>query len=209
MTADFTMSGTGRQQVAEAYPLYWPDGWPRTAAGKRTHSLYKLSLARSMVELMDEVYRLGGRQAVLSTNVPTRRDGLPYASMREPDDPGVAVYFLYRGKQRCFACDKWRTVRENVRALSMAISALRSLERCGVTEMLDRAFAGFMALPDPERTKSWWNVLGVPREAGREQIETAYRELARLHHPDKENGNGERMAEINEAVRRAREAVTI
>ncbi|WP_433217931.1 DnaJ C-terminal domain-containing protein [Dactylosporangium sp. CS-047395] len=48
-----------------------------------------------------------------------------------------------------------------------------------------------------------YEVLGVPRSAGREEIQRAYRRLARRHHPDvsAEPGAEERFKEINAAYR--------
>ena len=49
--------------------------------------------------------------------------------------------------------------------------------------MLERAFAGFAALPAPG-VRHWWDVLGVPAFASTEQIKAAFRDLAKIHHPD-------------------------
>jgi molecular chaperone DnaJ len=47
--------------------------------------------------------------------------------------------------------------------------------------------------------KDYYKVLGVPREADEKAIKTAYRRLARKHHPDVSKGSAERFKEINEA----------
>lgn len=48
------------------------------------------------------------------------------------------------------------------------------------------------------KTKDYYKVLGVARDADEQTIKKAYRRLAREHHPDK-GGKPEKMAEINEA----------
>lgn len=49
--------------------------------------------------------------------------------------------------------------------------------------------------------KDPYEVLGVERTASAEEIKHAYRKLSRLHHPDREGGDHERMAEITTAYR--------
>lgn len=48
-------------------------------------------------------------------------------------------------------------------------------------------------------TKDYYKILGIPRNATKEDIKKAYRRLAHLYHPDKAGGSGERFKEINEA----------
>lgn len=192
--------------VMEAYPLTWPEGQPRKAHHERRHGPFKVSLGVARDELMNELKLLGAKDIVVTSNVPTRRDGLPYADAREPSDPGVAVYFERKGKQYVFACDTFGRFAQNLRAVGMTVAAIRSIQRYGATEMLEQAFRGFAALPPANREKPWTEVLGVHPTASPAEIAAAYRELARIHHPDA-GGSSERMAEINDAFRRATNGV--
>jgi hypothetical protein len=145
--------------------------------------------------LFGQIKLLGGTHIVLSTNIPLRRDGLPYAGQRQPDDRGVAVYFLRRGKQMVFACDRWEKVEDNMRAIEKTIEAIRGIERWGASEMMERAFQAFEALPAP---KSCWDVLGLTPGASEDAINSAYRTKAKGAHPDA-GGSQAAMAELNRA----------
>jgi len=47
--------------------------------------------------------------------------------------------------------------------------------------------------------KDLYNILGVSKSASADEIKRAYRKLAHLHHPDKNNGDDSKFKEINEA----------
>ena len=53
-------------------------------------SQFQVSFAKARDELLVELKRLNATNIVISSNVETRQDGLPYARSKEPDDPGVA-----------------------------------------------------------------------------------------------------------------------
>lgn len=50
--------------------------------------------------------------------------------------------------QFVIANDQFREVRLNMAAIVMSLKALRQLDRCGSTGLLERAFKGFSALPE-------------------------------------------------------------
>ncbi|MAM87523.1 MAG: J domain-containing protein [unclassified Hahellaceae] len=181
--------------TAEAYPLHWPDGWPRCSSPD--YARFKITPGRARDELFQELERLGAEHIVLSTNIELRLDGLPYANRRPPQDEGVAVYFQYQGQAMVFACDRWKGVHNNIQAVRKTIEALRGIERWGASDMLQRAFAGFEALPDFSE-RSWWLVLGVSRTDSPEAVRTAYQTLRSRHHPDR-GGDPEDFRQIQRA----------
>lgn len=185
--------------MADAYPLSWPDGQPRHK-GPRSNGRFKVGFVVAREELATEVDRLGGRNVVLSTNVELRLDGKPRADRSNPSDPGVAVYMTLKGKPMVFACDRWKDVKDNIRAISKTIEALRGIERWGSGSMMERAFDGFTALPSPQdkTERNWWEVLCVPYDATIFQINEAYRRRAKDRHPDN-GGSDALMAELNAA----------
>ena len=181
------------------FPLSWPFGWKRTKTPGR--SQFKTEPGRSTTFLMEEIRRLGGASVVISSNAAYRNDGMPYARQPNISDAGVAVYFKRRGKDMVFACDSYWTIHENIHAIGKTIEALRAIERYGASDMMERAFTGFTALPAPivmGAKRPWWEVLGLPSGAHPDQVRAAYRELAAVHHPDR-GGSAGRMAEINAA----------
>lgn len=178
----------------EAYPLQWPAG--RLRKPYPQSSDFRVTLGKAIQDVREEVRRLGGSRLIISSNLPTRRDGLPYANSSQPADRGVAVYFTYKGKPMCFACDRWNRVEDNMRAISKTIEALRGIERWGTGQMVEQAFTGFVALPAPEQP---WQTLGLSSSSPtRAEIDEAYRKLAMKHHPDR-GGDPQAMARINAA----------
>jgi len=179
--------------MTEAYPLQWPPAWPRADEHERSRFgkwNNPVSVARGVADVMYELKLLGASSIVISTNVPVGKGGLPLSDKREPQDPGVAVYFLREGKSQCIPCDKWSRVGDNLRAVAKTIEALRGIERWGAKNMVDAAFQGFKALPSPEmvlampQARSWHAVLGVSSDSPIEVRRAAYRALAKTRHPD-------------------------
>lgn len=194
----------------EAYPLCWPDGWPRHK-GQREYGQFKGTPGKVQRELLQEIDRLVlgvearrytlDEEVVISTNVELRQDGYPYANRRKPEDPGVAVYFQRKGKKQCFACDKYNEVWKNMRAIQKTIEALRGIERWGSSDMLDRAFTGFVGLPAPGE-RPWWEVMGLNGTESHQVIKDRYRVLAKTRHPDR-GGSDQQFSELNQAYNTA------
>lgn len=190
-------------ETVTAFPLSWPPGYPRVRY--RSRSPFKVkSFETSREQLFAELRRMGATKIILSTNIPIRQDGMPYADLarRRIPDPGVAIYFHFRGSQRSLACDKWERLEDNLHALELTIEAMRGLERWGASSILERAFTGFTALPAPPQ---WWDVLGVQPEASLETCERVYREKIMRAHPDVGGTEG-MAASLNWAIEEARKA---
>jgi len=188
--------------MIEAYPLHWPDGFQR--AKYRSRSKFKVaSFSVTRDRLIREIKLLGGTEIILSTNIPLRNDGLPYARGANPADPGVAVYFKMKGQPRSLACDTWKLVEDNLHALELTVAAMRGLDRWGCSDMLDRVFRGFTALPAPTQAKPWWEVLQCKQTDHIDDIEENFRHLAKRMHPDL-GGSVSKMTELNHAIAEAR-----
>lgn len=190
--------------MIEAYPLTWPFNYPRTK--RPQSSQFDTSFATARDAVVKEIKLLGGKNTVISTNVPLRNDGLPYASFAKPKDAGVAVYFTFERESVVFACDKWDRIEDNLQAIRKTIEAIRGLDRWGVSEMLKRAFTGFKALPEHAASESCFTILGVSENATQVEIKEAYRKKAMETHPDK-GGDADMFAKIQHAYKQATASV--
>jgi len=207
---------------AEAYPLYWPEGWKRTSNAERKNAQFSrretnyrdghswstkkwLTVFDGVKRIQESLERMGVHRndLIISTNVPTRLDGTPRSDRKEPDDPGAAVYWRNDGNapMRCMAVDRYTTVADNLAAIAATLEAMRAIERHGGAEILDRTFRGFAALP-ASTSRAWWEVLGINRDASPGEIDASYRHAARLKHPDA-GGSNDAMAELNMARQQA------
>jgi hypothetical protein len=174
-----------------SYPLTWPSGWKRTMDPSRSRfGSYnkKPSVEKATSEILNELRLLIGinEDIILSTNIKLRNDGLPYSGQSEPKDTGVAVYFKYNNQDTVIACDSFDKVGCNIYAIALTIGAMRGIDRWGCSELMQRAFTGFKALPDSGSLtlNNWWNILGVESGSNIETVKTAYRRLAMKYHPD-------------------------
>jgi hypothetical protein len=191
----------GSAMTVEAFPLQWPVGWDRTPSHKRSAGAFSITLAKARDGIVKEVKLLGGRHLVINSNLQLRNDGLPYASQPRLVDQGIAVYFEYKGKPMCFACDRYARVEANLRAIELTIAALRGIDRWGASDMMERAFTGFTALEHaPE--KGWREILGVSVTAQSHEIDQAYRRLRSQFHPD-HGGNSEQFQRVQWAYEQA------
>lgn len=189
--------------TAQAYPLDWPEGWPRA----RTYgeARYSVGYSIALSEMLHELGLLKATGIVVSSNLRLRRDGLPYAAEagRKIDDPGVAVYFMRQGKQQVIACDKWNRPQHNIRAIGLTVVGLRAIARAGATELLDRAFTGFRALPEHVED-AWWTVLGCSPDANIDEAKATHRQQINKHHTDR-GGDLDKLIAVNRAWAQAQE----
>lgn len=179
------------------YPLCWPEGLARTNWRERKPSPFRVQFAKARDEAMREFRLFNADDVLISSDMQA-------FSTTEPDDPGIALWFRWKGSWRCIACDTYSSLTANLRAVGLTVESLRTMERYG-TQMLDQLMTGVavQALPAPG-PKAWYVVLGVPESAPLNAIETVFRQLAAMHHPDTPGGSTERMAEINAAIAEAR-----
>jgi hypothetical protein len=191
--------------MGEAFPLSWPVGFPRTKYRKRAP--YKASVAPARDQVLRELRLMGSPdwQVVISSNAPVSSRTMQMLAIKaEPSDPGIAVYFRRKDKPFVIACDQWDRMADNLRAVALTIEALRGLDRWGCSEMLERVFQGFAALPAPESVATtWWDVLSVDRRDSLDTIEMMFKAKMRKAHPDM-GGSVAEAQRLNKAIEEAR-----
>jgi len=200
------------------FPLQWPEGWSRTKPWGRSRSKFEPHFVTDRDDVLHWLAKRGSH-VVITSELPLRNDGLPYYA--SVGDPGIAVWWVERGQERVLACDRWSRADENMRAISKTLEALRGLTRWGAHEMVERAYAGFAALPgagetatgsgppEPPRKLGWRELFGVQAlfetligsstDDLLAVVKARHRKLIAEAHPDA-GGDVARAAELNAAL---------
>lgn len=178
---------------ASAYPLCWPDNFPRTA--RREPGQFKTSLAGALKNVEMSLARFGKDSGKPVTNIVLSSNCT--LGRARPEDPGVAVWFVWEGRQVCIPVDRYTTPEANLQAIHHVLEARRTELRHGTLAIVRATMTGFIALAAPG-TAPWWQVLGVTKDAAIAEIDSAYRRLAKERHPDR-GGSDTMMAELNRA----------
>lgn len=184
--------------MSSAFPLHWPENWPRTPAPMK--SQFKTSLSGALKNVQDSLKRFHAdsgkecKEVLISSNVTL--------GAQNPKDSGVAIYFTWDGINTCIAVDRYAKVEENLQAIHHVIEAERVKLRHGGLNLVRAAFRGYVALPPPSSSKDahWSEVLKVPRTASIQDIDKAYRERAREIGPN----DSQKMLRLNLARDKAR-----
>lgn len=188
--------------------------WPGEPTKQRRSSQFSASWSATLNLLDRELTQLGSKNVVIQVALSERDirlDGYPRANAR-PDHPGVIVSLDSAYGPLSYPCDTFYDWRDNLRAIALALEALRSVDRYGVTKRgeqytgwrqiesgsmtRDAAAVHLAAAADPHATMP--HLITQLRE-GR-MLDAAYRMAAKRLHPDA-GGTAERFQEITEAKR--------
>lgn len=204
-----------------AYPLAWPRQVPRSHNYER--GTFDGTPGRIYGELLKAIDKLSLRQksrthtirhaVVISTNARLNRDGSANANDldRAGMDPGAAVYFPIDGVTTCIAIDRYDRIWKNLRAIQRTLEAFILIERHGGSGLLKQAFTGFAALPAPGdvQPRTCWEVLGIEPTQSAQAIDDAWRQRAKVCHPDRPGGSHDAMSELNTARDQAAAQATL
>lgn len=172
-------------------PLDWSG--PSTPGGGRVVARFKATYPATLELLFREVAQLGGKHLVIQADLrerDIRTDGLPRANARYGEHPGVVITFDSAFGPLRYASDTFTDWQDNLRAVALALEALRAVDRYGVSKRGEQ-YTGWKALPaggqvtfpSADAALRWMaeqdDADALPEYAG-----TIYRNLARRFHPD-------------------------
>jgi hypothetical protein len=197
--------------VYRPLPVVWPSG-NRTPASARAYSRFKASYSATLNLLVRELRYLGvyqGDTVVFETGFQEheiRLDGLPRRGAK-PADPAIILSFESRYGPLRYGCDTYATHDANLRAIALALEALRAVDRYGVTKRGEQ-YQGWKALPAAGETMTARTAAIVIRDMAEVTNELpladAARRAARKVHPDV---GGTR--ELWDRLQRAREVLGV
>lgn len=190
--------------------------WPGEPTKSRQRSRFDSPWGSTMGLLADELRHLSAREILLQiaiTKDDLRLDGWVRANAY-PSHPGVILTFESKkiGRTLSYPCDTFDDWKANVRAIALALEALRKVERYGVTRRGEQ-YQGWAQLPpaggssstmtaqvaarvlvDAARNGTTAEVILRDRDAFLE----AYRKAAKRTHPDA-GGNVRDFQVVSEA----------
>lgn len=124
------------------------DTWPGERTRNRRRSPFKASWGSTLKLLKRELNQLRAKHIVIQvalTEDQIRLDGYPRASARA-SHPGVVLAFESRFGPLKYAVDTFTSWEDNIRAIALALEALRKVDRYGVTKRGEQ-YTGWRALP--------------------------------------------------------------
>jgi hypothetical protein len=190
------------------FPLMWPEKFPRREPHRRDKGTFKTTLPNAIANVQNSL-------KLFASDSGKKLEDLSITSnytlgVHNPDDPGVAVWFVWDGMQVSIAVDRYTRIEANLQAIHHIIEARRVELRHGTLALVRATLTGFIALPAPagqQPKRTWREVMNFTSEpVSLDLLEQRYRLLASKRHPDK-GGSNEAFAELGEAYAQAKKEV--
>lgn len=193
------------------------DQWPgkRRSPREQKRSPFGAGYARTLVDLDRELRHLNATNIVIQADVreqDVRNDGL-LRSDAKVRGAGVILSFESKVGALSYPCDTYSDWQGNLRAIALALAALRAVDRYGVTSRAEQ-YRGWQALPPPAAARSspamtaieaaallaaHSSVTNGPILESREWFVTAARQASARTHPDR-GGDAEAFKTIQQAI---------
>lgn len=193
-----------------------PEVWPSEMTRQRRPSPFKANWGSTLALLGAELRHLGARDVVLRLAVrddQIRADGGVYAKARIQNS-AVILECKVGADRLSFPCDCFNWWEDNVRAIALALEALRKVDRYGVRA--GKQYEGFKALPSgagatvtlsasaaAQRLVTLCSDLFSETEilTNTKHATFAIRRASRNAHPDSDGGSTEAFQEVQEIKR--------
>lgn len=195
--------------------------WPGEMRGAwtRKRATFKAGYNSTILLLSRELSHLRASKVVIEAALDERdirNDGLIRSGSR-PKHPGIILSFSTpRGPMR-FPCDTYNDWQQNLRAIALALEALRRVDRYGVTKRGEQ-YTGWRQLPSgivtamsvEQAAELMCRLAGnpcIPRDliGVPANVQLVYREAAKRTHPDL-NPNGEADFKLLQEAKRVLDA---
>jgi len=176
------------------------ENWPgiQTPNWKRKDGSFRASYAKTLDQLEYELNALKAKNITVQAYFgrdQIRNDGWPF-SKANPAGPGVVLSFTSKNGELSFPCDTYKAFDDNLRAIVLALEALRAVDRYGVTQHAEQ-YKGWSRLPPAPQNMRATDALafvalhsGIQPQAS-DQFEKAYRVAAKKLHPDNQQTGDE------------------
>lgn len=183
--------------------------WPGSLTRNRQRSNFSANFSGTVDLLWRELHQLHARNVVLQIAMQERDfrlDGYPRATARA-EHPGIVLSLDSKHGPLSYPCDRFTDWQDNLRAVALALEALRKVDRYGVTKHGEQ-YTGWKQLPGRPMPKPM-----TPEDAvrflhehsgmdgligDRDRFTEAYRIAARRLHPDA-GGTTEDFQRLQEA----------
>lgn len=185
------------------------DQWPGERTRSRQRSRFKAGWSDTCALLSRELKHLGCRRLVIEADCDRsqiRVDGMFRADARLRS-PGVILAFASKHGPLRYPCDTFDDWQDNVRAIALALEALRTVDRYGVTRRAEQ-YRGWQQLPPPGGEARWSAaeareflsrlVDGPPNFGSPAWVEAALRQAEFKTHPDR-GGSAELFKKVQQA----------
>lgn len=198
--------------------INWP-GTP-TSWSARQRSRFGSEWSSTLALLTRELDQVNANARILQVDIDEdqfRIDGFPRANARQRG-PGVIITFDAFRTTLSYPCDTFDHWHDNVRAIALALEALRKVDRYGVTKRGEQ-YQGFKALPPgsiaigstmtfDQAAREFVQSAGldiwdeglrriVKNDSGRRA--ELYRQAAKRLHPDMDGGSAEDFKRLTDA----------
>ena len=178
------------------------DNWQGERVRQRRSSIFRAQWIDTLDLLEAELKHLRATEIVIQADVSTdmlKNDGMLRANA-SPSTPRVCLSFQSKHGPLSYPCDDFMGWQDNVRAIALALQALRAVDRYGVTRRAEQ-YKGWQALAGPPPVDKWALIQELTRLAGdaaHGQLEKQVK-LARVRcHPDRHGGDETLARRVNQ-----------